>query len=378
MHILTVRSRLTDSGPGTQPLVIAREMRKRGHSTAFVTAGGAYTDTVRRDAFDVYLVPELAPDKHNLFQIIRAIFSLRKVIRAENPDVIHGHNAAATMCASIACWLTGRRLPTVTSVRGVEERATHQWRNRIWRYTPGILLGVCEKTRERLLSFNVPDEKIRVTYNGADLNRFYVEAADRDLEREKLGLTGKIVVGSTGAMVGPENLDGPSKGQHNLVKAVALLKDKHPDLAVLLVGDGHNRHKVEATVKACGLENRVVFAGKRFDVPEMLSAMDIYCLASIFGEFFPNSIIEAMAMGKPWIGSDIAGLSELTADGAAGWVSPTGDVAALAENLDKLASDAALREQRGAVALAEVHAKLTIEKVVDRISAAYAAAGAQA
>lgn len=371
MHILTVRSTLPDMGPGTQPLVIARELRRRGHSVSFATSGGAYTETVRAADFPVHIIPELAPDKHRPDAVLRGVAKLRRLIKDDAPDLIHGHNAAATILAVGAGRLAGRRLPAVTSVRGVEERSTHQWRNGIWKRTPGILLGVCEKTRERLLTFGVPDSKIRVTYNGVELDRFKPGAIDGDAERAKLGLTGKIVVGTTGAITGPTDLDGPSKGQHNLVKAVGLLKDRHPDLAVLLVGDGHNRWKVEDAARAAGVEDRVVFAGRRFDIPEMLSAMDIYCLASIYGEFFPNSIVEAMAMGLPWIGSDIAGLSELTVNGEAGWVTPIGDVGALATNLDKLVSDPKLRASRGARARIEVEERLSIAAVVDRILSAY-------
>lgn len=371
MHILTVRSTVPDNGPGTQSLVIAREMLKRGNSVSFATAGGVYVDTIRNAGFHINLIPELAQNKHNPFAITQAILKLRKVIQNENPDVIHGHNAAASICAAIASYLLGKKIPIVTSVRGVEERENYQWRNKIWKLTPGLLLGVADKTRQRLLSFNVPEKKIRVTYNGVELERFCLEKVDREAERKKLGLTDKIVVGTTGAITGPEALSGPSKGQHNLVKAVGLLKDKHPNLAILLVGDGPKRWQVEEAAKTVGIENRVIFAGRRFDIPEMLSAMDIYCLASIYGEFFPNSIIEAMAMGLPWIGSDIAGLSELTANNQAGWVSPIDDVEALAANLDKLASHPELRHQRGACAISEVHNLFTIEKVCDRIISAY-------
>lgn len=375
MHILTVRSTLPDMGPGTQPLVIAREMRRRGHSVAFATSGGFYVETVRAAGFPVHIIPELAPDRHRPLAVLKAVVKLRRLLAVGPPDVIHGHNATATILAVLAGLLSGRRLPAVTSVRGVEERTTHQWRNGVWKLTPGLLLGVCEKTRERLLGFGVPEDKIRVTYNGVELDRFEPDAIDGAAERAKLGLGGKIVVGTTGAMTGPTDLDGPSKGQHNLVKAVGLLKDRHPDLAVLLVGDGHNRWKVEAAAREAGIEDRVVFVGRRFDIPKMLSAMDIYCLASIYGEFFPNSVVEAMSMGLPWIGSDIAGLNELTAWGEAGWVSPIGDVEALAGNLERLVSDPDLRAARGARARAEVEQRLSIEKVCDRIMAAYSDAG---
>ena len=196
----------------------------------------------------------------------------------------------------------------------------------------------------------MPAAKIRITYNGVDLDRFDPTRIDGPAERAKLGLAGRIVVGSVGAMVAPADLEGPSKGQHILVRAVGRIKDRHPALSVLLVGDGDRRAAVEAAAAEAGVSDRVVFAGRRFDVPQMLSAMDVYGLASIYGEFFPNSIIEAMAMRLPWIGSDIAGLSELSAGGAAGWVSTLGDVDALAANLDRLAGNAELRRRRGEAA----------------------------
>lgn len=372
MHILTVRSALTDSGPGTQPLVIAQHMRLLGHTTCFVTSGGAYVETIRLSGFDVKIIPELAPDKHQPLSILKAVVKLAKVIKQEKPDVIHGHNAAATICAAIAARVVGLRIPCVTSVRGVEERSTHQWRNRIWKYIPGILLGVCEKTRERLLSFGVPDARIRVTYNGVNLNRFRPSEVDATGNKAALGLKGKIVVGVTGAMLLEPSIDGPTKGQHKLVEAVALIKDKLPDIRILLVGDGPARQYIENTAKQNDILERVVFAGRRFDVPEMLSAMDIYCQPSIFGEFFPNAIIEAMAMGKPWIGSDIAGLRELTVNNMAGWVSPIGDVQSLADNLERLACNQDLRISRGIAGLEFVKSNLTIDRVVGRILDAYA------
>ncbi|MGL5840120.1 MAG: glycosyltransferase [Sphingorhabdus sp.] len=376
MKILTVRSSLPDMGPGTQPLTIAKMMRERGHETVFATAGGVYMPNVIEAGFSVEQISELAPDKHNPFAIGMALKKLAGLIARERPDVIHGHNAAATICANFASRLAGRRLPSVTSVRGVEERTSHQWRNGIWKRTPGILLGVCEKTRERLLSFGCPSEKILVTYNGINPELFDPDkSVERNALREEFGLAGKLVVGSTGAMTGPDELGGPGKGQHILVRAAARLKGEFPDLCVLLVGDGPGRAKVERIVAECGMQDRVVFAGQRFDVPRLLSAMDIYCLASIYGEFFPNSIVEAMCMRLPWIGSDIAGLSELTANNEAGWVSPPGDVKALAANLRLLAVDAQLREQRGRRGRREVLDRFTINAVGDRILKGYELAG---
>ena len=83
-------------------------------------------------------------------------------------------------------------------------------------------------------------------------------------------------------------------------------------------------------------------------------------------------------MELPWVGSDIAGLGELTANGEAGWISKPGDVDALAANIDRLARDGQLRKLRGQRGREEVLARFTIQKVADRILSAYRDAGLKA
>lgn len=376
MKVLTVRSLLSDNGPGTQPLSIAREFATRGHETVFVTGGGEYVPKIEATGFKVYIVTELAPDKHRLSEAFKGIIKLRSIIISEKPDVIHGHNAAATLYASFAARLARQFIPCVTSVRGVEERSTHQWRNYIWRLLPGRLLGVCDKTRVRLEAFGCSPDKIDVTYNGVDLARFDPEKHNREEARKILGVEQRHVIGTVGAMTGPTWLSGPSKGQHNLLKAASALLGDYPDVAVVLVGDGPARKSLENLAAELSIKERVYFTGRRFDVERLIPAFDIFVLPSIFGEFFPNSIIEAMAMRRPWIGSDIAGLSELTAGGRAGQVLPPNDVTALAYHLGRLLADRDLQRVRGLRGRQEVEQRFTISRVADRILSAYDKAGA--
>jgi glycosyltransferase involved in cell wall biosynthesis len=352
-------------------------MRRRGYDTEFATSGGVYVDVVRNAGFIVHIIPELDQSRHNIYDALKGVNKLRQVIRDISPKVIHSHNAAATIYAWAAAISLGSSIPCVTSVRGVEERSTHQWRNKVWLITPGLLLAVSENTKARLKKFGVSNRKIRVTYNGVDLNRFNPDIIDRRRQREILNLSDKIVIGSVGAMVGPKDLDGPSKGQHILVRAISNLKNKYPNIAVLLVGDGSHRILVEEECRRLGVQSYVNFVGRRFDIPEMLSVMDIYCLASIHGEFFPNSIIEAMAMGLPWVGSDIAGLGELTFGDKAGWVSPIADVERLSNNIERLIENSDLRSSMGAFGKAQVIEKLSITTVCNCIINAYKEAGAR-
>ena len=174
-----VRSELADNGPGSQSHTLALELRRRGHEVCFAASGGAFVPVIEASGFAVRIVRELAQDRHTPLAVMRAILKMASIIRAERPSVIHGHNGAATICAFLAGLLCGRRIPCVTSVRGVEERASHAWRNRIWRHLPGVLIGVCRKTRERLIGFGVNPARMVVSYNGVDTARFDPALVDR-------------------------------------------------------------------------------------------------------------------------------------------------------------------------------------------------------
>jgi glycosyltransferase involved in cell wall biosynthesis len=358
-------------GPGTQPLTIAKELVRRGHRVLFASSGGAYMPEVRKAGFRVEVIPTLAHDKHDPISTCINIAKLARLVRTEQIDVIHGHNAAATICAWIGGRIAGCRPVCVTSVRGVEERSSHNWRNQVFRLVPGTLLAVCENGKRRLTEFGVLAQRVVVTYNGVDTTIFDPQRVDGSKRRQEFGLTGCLVVGCVGALIGDMSWGGPGKGQHLLVHAVSRLRAKYPTLRALIVGDGPMRVFTEDLAGELGVRDRIVFAGRRFDVPELLAAMDIYCLPSTYGEFFPNSILEAMAMAKPWVGSDIAGLPELTADDEAGWTVPVGNIDALVAKLDTLLNDQQLRQDRGARARKEVMTKFTVQLVVDRIERAY-------
>jgi glycosyltransferase involved in cell wall biosynthesis len=366
---------MSEAGPGTQPLTLANELRARGHHVSFATSGGVMVEKVIAAGYEVTLIPTLAFDKRSPIAILKTILALGALIRREKIDVTHGHNGAATLCAWFGGLLRGKRVAAVTSIRGIEERPGYGYRNLIWRMLPGYLFAVCENGRKRLQEFGVRRDRVVITYNGVDLKRFSPELYDRDVLRRELGLNNTITIGTVGVMVGEPDWGGPGKGQHLLIEAASRLIPEFPGVRVMLVGDGEMRAVAEQTAARLGISDKVLFLGRRLDVPPLVAAMDIYCLPSIRGEFFPNSIVEAMAMAKPWVGSDIAGLSELTANGEAGKVVPIGDVDGLTRELRRLVESEELRARMGACARREVLERFAIERVVDRVLDGYVRAG---
>ena len=99
-----------------------------------------------------------------------------------------------------------------------------------------------------------------------------------------------------------------------------------------------------------GIADRVRFMGHRSDVAEVLSAADIAVLPSLSGEAFPRAVIEAMAMGRPVVATDVGGTREAIVEGVTGFVVSPGDAEALADRIGRLAGNEAMRAAMGQAA----------------------------
>lgn len=360
MKILQIRSGFEDCGPATQSLTIAKELRHLGHEVEFAGSGGEYVDTIKENNFVFHQLSSLSRTARHPINIVRSIYQIKKLLTEHEYEVIHGHNAAVVLVAFIAIKLTGRKVSLCHSVRGVELRPAFFWRNWIYKAYPAKLLAVCEFTKQKLVSLGANADNIFVTYNGVDTKKFSLEHVNRGEIRKEFNIpSDAIIIGHVGSM------SHYAKGQGVLIKAFARLYDSCPNVYLLFVGGGKYLEQFSKEAEELGVSDRTIFAGMRFDTPVFQADFDIFCLPSIWGEMFPNAILEAMAMANPWVGSDISGLSELTADGKAGWVLTPGDDAALAEKLKLLVDDKELREERGKAGYEEVQEKFTISKVVE-------------
>ncbi len=146
----------------------------------------------------------------------------------------------------------------------------------------------------------------------------------------------------------------PVKGHRYLIAACQQLQARHVDFRLLLVGDGHDRPALEDQVAAAGLTARVAFLGEktRPEVVAMLRRADTLVVPSVptaegRREGIPVVLMEAMACGLPVVASGISGIPELVEDGHSGLLVPPATPAALAEALERLYHDSALRQRLG-------------------------------
>jgi glycosyltransferase involved in cell wall biosynthesis len=196
-------------------------------------------------------------------------------------------------------------------------------------------------------------ESVHVLPNAIDANRFRIPRPEQSL-RSRLGLEGSIVLGHVGLFYRWDRLDV-------LIKVVKNIRDLHPEIKVLLVGDGPEMENLRQTAFRLGMERAIILPGPvpRDDVPVYIEAMDICVLpdSNAFGS--PIALFEFMAMGKPCVAPDLGPMRDVIDDNVTGILFPHGDYNALGKVLLRLVEDSALRKQLGARAKATVFERHT-------------------
>lgn len=204
------------------------------------------------------------------------------------------------------------------------------------------ILCVSSVLADQVQQRGASSERIHVLPNAIDPNRFRSPGADQPL-RSWLGLEGSIVIGHVGLFYRWDRLDV-------LIEVVRSIRDRHPQLKVLLVGDGPEMENLKRTAFRLGIEREVIFPGPvpRDDVPAYIDAMDICVLpdSNAFGS--PIALFEFMAMGKPCVVPDLGPMRDVIDDNVNGIMFPHGEYGDLEKVLVRFIEDPALRTQIGA------------------------------
>jgi glycosyltransferase involved in cell wall biosynthesis len=193
-----------------------------------------------------------------------------------------------------------------------------------------------------------------------DANRF--RPGDRQAARAKLGLPqDRPLVGIVATL-------RKWKGHRFLVEAVARLPEQ---VGLVVVGDGPQRDALEALVDRHAMRARAWFPGNQKDVLPWLHAMDVFALPSYANEGVPQALVQAMLAGLACVTTSAGSIGELARHDATALVVPGQDVEALRAALERLLSDAALRERLGEAARRHCMENFSYEAMLDRMEAVY-------
>ena len=257
----------------------------------------------------------------------RQLLRLAAFLRSGRFGVIHAHDLWANLLGVPAGRLA--RVPVVISSRRYLE--DHDWctpwRKRVVRLIYRLSTRVVANSRavsELLVNEKkVAPEKIRVVYNGVDFERFARARPEREKLLPNVGKRSKLI-----AVLA--NMYSRVKGHACLISAARIVYENEPDAIFLLIGDGPERARLETQVRDAGLDNNVLFVGRRTNVPEWLACCDLSVLPSET-EGFPNALLESMSAGLPVVATAVGGSKEIIKSEVNGLLVPPGNSEALAQ-----------------------------------------------
>jgi glycosyltransferase involved in cell wall biosynthesis len=346
MRALFVLSSLARGGSETKVVRIVNSLRARGMST-----GVAYLnapDDLRAELDPS--VPLWHLERRGKLSL-SAISALRSIVRSHKPDVVLSVNLYPALYIAGAVLGMTKRPRTVGLVNTSEFRAGTQWQASLYRpflrrFDRTVYGSEAQRVHWQSM-LRYPSERSMVLYNGVDPAYFAPDETDvrRNDERRRLGVPPHgFVVGTVGRMA-------PEKNQAVLIDAVAKLRRRGVEASLLFIGDGALRAELEQRATALGIRQHAIFAGKVSDVRPALGAMDVFVLPSTQVETFSNAALEAMAMGKPVVLSEIGGATEMVSNGIDGYTLDRTELdSRLVPLLEELSAKAELRERIGRAA----------------------------
>ncbi len=297
---------------------------------------------------------------------LRVIADLYRLFRRERPHVVHTHAWGTLLEGLVAARAAGVPI-VVHGEHGTLQLKTHQrWLQRVAWSSADRVLSVSSRLAERMAAgTGFPLSRITTIRNGVHLDRF--QPGDRMAARAALGVPGAApVVGTVGRLV-------PVKDQATLVDAVAELRRQGRAVTLVIAGDGPERAALQA--RALAKDVPLTLLGYRPDVEQVLTALDVFVLSSV-SEGLSNTILEAMAAGRPVVATRVGGAEEMIDDGVTGVLVPPSDAQALAAGLTTVLASPDAGAAMGAAARRRVEAEFTLAGMMHRYDALYTEAAA--
>ncbi len=307
LRILHVVATGTLSGAEKVVSDICTSLDKEKFEVVAVVSGEKLRDYYREKGLKTYIIDVSKLDP-------REILKLKKLVKVEKIDILHGHDVKASIAASIA----GKEIPVISHLHGnylwmgsnpVMTMIDRHFRGK---YTLSIACSdmVDQFYKENNKSFD--HKKMVVMGNAFNFEEFSkIKLQDKNEFKDKNNIPkDKYVFGYVGRLI-------PLKGVDLIIKAFEKLCRNNDDAVLLIVGDGDEKEKLIKLASELGISDKVMFMGYRLDVYDFMNIFDSFITASEI-EGLPMVILEAMAMGKLVMSTPVGGIPEVIKDGVTG------------------------------------------------------------
>ena len=382
LHIIT---RLDKGGSAENTLLTALELNKDDYDVVLVKGFSLESEMSLKEKesvdkglrqaelADVKLItiPSLIRRISPLVDL-KGLFKLCRIIRQEKPDIVHTHTSKAGILGRLASFFA--RVPLVVHTPhghifygyyGKMKTKIFVLLEKLMASITDRIITLTEKEKQEHIQFNVAkQDKFVVIPSGVRLENLLKERGIDNELKMNLGipLTDSIV-GTVGRLV-------EIKGHKYLIDAARLVLDKIPEVTFVFVGDGHLMEGLINQAYTLGIKEKVLFTGWRSDIPGLINIFDIFVLPSL-NEGMGRVLVEAMAMGKPIVASNVAGILDLVKDRVNGILFPQGDTDAMAEAIIKLLMDRESARDMGEEGKRRVYPAYDLSTMIKNIEQLY-------
>lgn len=329
-----------------------QELRRTGYEVMGACSQGPYGEWLRESGIpllDVSISRRITPVRD-----VISLWLLYRLFRRVRPTIVHTHNPKPGLLGQLAARLAGVPI-VVNTLHGFYfnensspmQRLLYVFLEKVAAHCSDVILSQNREDINTALTRHIcPREKIKYLGNGIDLSRFdptHLDELTLNTTRAELGLAVDApVIGFVGRLV-------TEKGILELLAAAQTVRQRIPSVQFLFIGpiDYEKADALRPEVASdYGLKDACVFAGQRFDMPELYALMNVFVLPS-HREGFPRSPMEASAMGVPSVVTNVRGCREAVEHGRNGLVVPLGDIPALANAVIELLTDLEKARQLG-------------------------------
>ena len=319
-----------------QALVTTLDSSRYSVEVWCLSRGGAIADELKEKGINVPIL-----NLHSYFNPLN-VLELSSRLRKAGPAIIHTHGYFAGTFARCAGLLAG--IPVMfhhvhSTYWNFSKRnlTVERW---LSRFTERAIC--CSRAVAQFVEAGekIRPEKIAIVHNGITPPPAAAGKSAAALRAEFNLKEGEPVLGIAASLT-------PNKGHSCLLKAVKTVAAEHPLTRLLVIGDGECRPALEQEAVALGISSAVLFLGARSDIYDLLSITDVAVLPTIEREGLGVFLLEAMAMARPVVASNIGGIPEAVIDGKNGVLIRPGDSADLASALLGLLNDPERRRAMG-------------------------------
>lgn len=373
LHIIT---RLDKGGSAENTFLTITGLNQINYSVTLLSGPGAPPDQERRRQVEEYgiqyiYIPKLVRNIH-FINDLKALIKIYNFLRREKFDIVHTHTSKAGLLGRLAAKIA--RVPIIIHTPhghvffgyfGRFKTKIFMLLEKLASRMTDIIITLTNSEKEDYIKYGIaPEHKLTVINSGVDLNRFMQRASEEAQNfKIELGIPEKSsIVGTVGRLV-------PVKGLKFLIKAAKLVIQKFPDTFFILAGDGHLKQNLKKQASELGIEKNIIFLGWRDDVARIISTYDIFALPSL-NEGMGRVLVEAMALGKPIVASDIGGIPDLVTHERNGFLVPAKNPEQLANYIQILLENEEQREKMGHEGK-KIAVNFSKEIMVERIAELY-------